>query len=95
MRLSVSANARRIVTALVLMQILVLSGCSGAAQGGQQNTRTFTSTSSGGLVARSGVVDLGRVPFDVQAEGRFELVNTGAQPVKVLGPPQVKMLEGC
>ncbi len=49
----------------------------------------------GGLVARISSVDLGRVPFDVPAEGRFELVNTGARAVKLTGAPQVKMLEGC
>jgi hypothetical protein len=50
---------------------------------------------SGGLVARISSVDLGRVPFDVPAEGRFELLNTGTRPVKLTGAPQVTMLEGC
>jgi hypothetical protein len=40
-------------------------------------------------------VNLGRVPFDVQAIGRFDLVNTSSRAVKLTAPPQVKMLEGC
>jgi hypothetical protein len=35
------------------------------------------------------------VPFDVIAEGQFELTNTDVRPVRLLGSPDVRMLEGC
>ena len=58
-------------------------------------TRITGASSSGVLVPNLATVDLGNVPFDVPAVGRFDLVNSGSQPVKLLGVPQVKMLEGC
>ena len=90
-----SATVRRLAIAFVLLEALLLSACSNAPAVGQPTTGTFKAAASGSLVAKSSTVDLGRVPFDVQAEGRFELVNTGAQPVRLLDPPQVTMLEGC
>jgi hypothetical protein len=71
---------------------MVLSACSTAAA---PSSVTTPEASSGVLVARSSTIDLGRVPFDVQAEGRFDLVNSGSQPVRLVSAPQVKMLEGC
>ena len=73
---------------------LMISACSPATPAPAPRVTT-DATSSGVLVANSSTVDLGHVPFDVQAEGRFELVNSGSQPVKLLAAPQVKMLEGC
>jgi hypothetical protein len=49
----------------------------------------------GRLEARPVMIDLGRVPFDRLVEARYELVNTGGQPVRLLGAPAVKTLEGC
>ena len=46
-------------------------------------------------IAAQPVVDLGRVPFDSQVEAHFVLENTGGQPVRVVGAPTVKTLEGC
>lgn len=50
---------------------------------------------AGRLEARPALVDLGRVPFDRVAEARFELVNSGGQPVRLLEKPAVRVLEGC
>ena len=49
----------------------------------------------GRLVASQTTVDLGRVPFDKQVEARFELANTGGETIRLVGAPQVRMLEGC
>ena len=49
----------------------------------------------GRLVASQTTVDLGRVPFDKQVEARFDLANTGSETVRLVGAPQVRMLEGC
>lgn len=49
----------------------------------------------GRLEARPAMIDLGRVPFDRLVEARYELVNTGGQPVRLLGAPAVKTLDGC
>jgi hypothetical protein len=80
--------------ASALLLALVLSACSTGASV-PATPATSGGASAGVLVAKSATVDLGRVPFDLQAEGRFDLVNSGPQPVKLVGAPQVKMLEGC
>jgi hypothetical protein len=49
----------------------------------------------GRLVASQSTIDLGQVPFDRPAEARFELANTGADTVRLVGAPRVRMLEGC
>jgi hypothetical protein len=94
MRDATRPGFRVVAVSSAILLALVLSACSNAA------TLPATPASSGGtsagvLVANSATVDLGKVPFDVQAEGRFDLVNSGSQPVKLVGAPQVKMLEGC
>jgi hypothetical protein len=84
----------RLVFVAVVLCDLVLGACSGIASV-TPPTATSAPTLSGTLAATSAIVDLGNVPFDVQAEGRFDLVNSGTQPVRLVGAPQVKMLEGC
>jgi hypothetical protein len=74
--------------------ILVLGACSKPAAIPPAGA-TAGPKSHGALVARSATIDLGTVPFDVVAEGQFDLVNSGNEPVKLVGVPQVKMLEGC
>jgi hypothetical protein len=88
------SRIKRLVFVAVVFSSLFLSACLSAAPV-TPPTATTAPTSSGALTANSTTVDLGNVPFDVQAEGRFELVNSGTQPVRLLGAPQVKMLEGC
>ncbi|MBI2939929.1 MAG: hypothetical protein HYY04_05770 [Chloroflexi bacterium] len=48
-----------------------------------------------GLVALNPTVDLGRVPFDRQAVGRFELVNRSDRPVRIVEAPTVRTVDGC
>jgi len=50
---------------------------------------------AGRLVAAQSTVNLGQVPFNQVAEARYELVNSGAAPVRLAGPPAVETLEGC
>ena len=88
------SRIKRLVFVTGVLSGLVLSACSSAAPV-TPPAATSAPTSSGALTAKSSSVDLGNVPFDVQAEGRFELVNSGTQAVRLLGAPQVKMLEGC
>jgi hypothetical protein len=83
---------RRAVLAAGTLGMLVLAACSSPAPTAPPDVGVGA---PGGLVARISSVDLGRVPFDVPAEGRFELVNTSARAVKLTSAPQVKMLEGC
>jgi len=85
---------KRLAFVAVVLSGVVLSACSSTTPV-TPAAATSAPTSSGALAARSTTVDLGSVPFDVQAEGQFDLVNSGAEPVRLLGAPQVKMLEGC
>ncbi len=94
MSVGFARRLRLIAVGSAMLLAAVLTACSNAA------TVPATPPVSGGasagvLVAEAATVDLGKVPFDVQAEGRFDLVNSGSQPVKLVGAPQVKMLEGC
>jgi hypothetical protein len=54
-----------------------------------------TTGEAGQLTAAQPVVDLGSVPFDRQVQAQFVLENTGGQPVRLVGPPTVKTLDGC
>jgi hypothetical protein len=56
---------------------------------------TVDPSAAGRLEATETMVDLGRVPFDKPVEARFELANSGGSPVRLIGKPQVKLLEGC
>lgn len=50
---------------------------------------------TGRLEARQTTIDLGRVPLNKQEIAEFELVNSGATPVRLLGQPEVATLAGC
>ena len=75
--------------AILAIAVVAAWGLSSTATGGRSTVE------AGQLIAAQPVVDLGRVPFDRQAEARFVLENTGGQPVRVVGAPTVKTLEGC
>jgi hypothetical protein len=77
------------------LAVLVLSACSSTAPVSTPTPASVTATSAGVLVPKASTVDLGNVPFDAPAQGQFELMNTGTQPVKLLRAPEVTMLEGC
>ncbi len=49
----------------------------------------------GRLEATQATIDLGRVPLGQQANATFELVNRGATPVRLMGLPEVRTVEGC
>lgn len=89
-----TTSFKRSVTAVGVLCVLVLAACSSPAPTAPATT-TIGRQAGGGLIPKATSVDLGRVPFDVQAEGRFELVNTSARMLKLTTAPQVKMLEGC
>jgi hypothetical protein len=87
-----SSTFKHIAGTAAFIGLMSAAACSGPAPTAQPASGSGT---SGGLVARAFSIDLGRVPFDVQAEARFELTNTSTRPVQLNGAPQVKMLEGC
>ena len=89
----VKQRARWITLVSSALIALTLGACSTVPTAAP--TSITRGSSSGVLVPKAVTVDLGKVPFDVQADGRFDLVNSGSQPVKLLSVPQVKMLEGC
>jgi hypothetical protein len=78
------------------MILLTAVGVVGVLSSGRAGRPIATQPGSPGrLVASQPTVDLGRVPFDVLAEARFELTNTGGDTVRLVGAPRVRMLEGC
>jgi hypothetical protein len=89
----VKERARWITLVSSAVIALALGACSNVPTA--HPTSITGKSSLGVLVPKSATVDLGNVPFDVQADGRFDLVNSGSQPVKLVSVPQVKMLEGC
>lgn len=92
--LSTSIWALSIVV-LALMGLLALWTARGKPDDAPSEPVAFDVSAPGRLVARETTVDLGRVPFDVKTEARFELANTGGEVVQLVGPPRVRMLEGC
>jgi hypothetical protein len=93
MHMTSRLTRRRLIATASAFGLALAAACSTPA--GAPPASGLDGDTTGGLVARTATVDLGRVPFDVQAEGRFELVNTGSRLVKLTAAPQVKMLEGC
>ncbi len=85
-----SSAARHVVVTAALLATLVFAGCAAPTPAAAP-----AAGASGGLLARSSTVDLGRVPFDKMVEARYELTNTSARAIKLTAPPGVKMLEGC
>jgi hypothetical protein len=47
------------------------------------------------LVVDRTSVDEGYMQFDVPVRTTFRLSNAGGQPLKILGEPQVELIEGC
>lgn len=93
MRMTSTLTRRRLIATGWAFGLALTAACSSPA--GTPPSPRPNGDTAGGLVARTAMVDLGRVPFNVQAEGRFELVNAGSRPIKLTAAPQVKMLEGC
>jgi hypothetical protein len=78
------------------MILLTAGGVVGVLYFGRANRPVATEPGAPGrLVAAQPTIDLGRVPFDVLADARFELTNTGGDTVRLVGAPRVRMLEGC
>jgi hypothetical protein len=78
---------------LAIVTAALLSACSGASP--VQIIRTPTAVPPGVLIPESPVINLGNVGLNVQNEAEFDLVNSGGQPVTILGLPRVTILEGC
>jgi hypothetical protein len=80
----------------VLFVLLTAVGAGAVLVYGHRSRPVATEPGAPGrLVASQTTVDLGRVPFDKPAEARFDLANTGGATVRLIGPPRVRMLEGC
>lgn len=99
MRWNAQCNVRALTSKYILASIagmfaLMVSACSGPAPAGPV-VPPAEGRPGAGLVPRQTSIDLGRVPFDIIAEGQFELTNTDIRPVRLLGSPDVRMLEGC
>ncbi|MBI4595686.1 MAG: hypothetical protein HY730_04815 [Candidatus Tectomicrobia bacterium] len=47
------------------------------------------------LLVDQDIVDFGDVPFGKMLEYTFNLKNSGAQPLNIMGTPEVKTLVGC
>jgi hypothetical protein len=87
--------AKGLVVFITAFLVLTLSACSGTAPVAPRSSNSSAASSAGALAPTSATVNPGKVPFNVQAEGQFDLLNSSTQPVKVLGAPRVTMLEGC
>jgi hypothetical protein len=94
MKVGFGRACRAVAIGFAVLLAVLVSACSNTANAPAAPSQSGA-TSAGVLVAKSSTVDLGKVPFDTQAEGRFDLVNSGSQPVKLVNAPQVQMLEGC
>jgi len=79
-----------VVTAAV---VLVVGGLSMLLMSGDSNT-----TSGGGrpeLVVDQTVIDEGYVKLNTPVRTSFSIRNEGDGPLRVLGEPQVQLVEGC
>ncbi len=54
-----------------------------------------TGSSTAKLVVDRTTIDDGYVKFGVPVQATFKLSNSGSQPLQVLEPPKVELIEGC
>jgi hypothetical protein len=47
------------------------------------------------LVVEQATIDEGYVKYDVPVRTTFRLSNAGDQPLEIVGPPQVQLVQGC
>ncbi len=40
-------------------------------------------------------IDFGRVPVNQRVQADFTITNTGGQPLRIVGQPQVDVVKGC
>ena len=58
-------------------------------------TAPQSGTSTAKLVVDRTTIDDGYVKFGVPVQATFKLSNSGSQPLQVLEPPKVELIEGC
>ena len=81
----VVAAALVLVVGGVLVSLVSRSGSAVTGEG----------TGAPQLVVDRTSVDEGTMQFDVPVRTTFRLSNAGGQPLKILGEPQVELIEGC
>jgi hypothetical protein len=84
--------------ALVIAGALVLLIGGGLAVWNSSRARPAAEPQVSGapkLAVNHTTVDEGYVQFNVPVRTSFRLSNVGDQPLKILGQPQVELIEGC
>jgi hypothetical protein len=89
-----AAGGDRLTIRTGAILVALLFGCA-CATPVPTIVRTPTPLPPGVLVPEAPAINLGNVPVNVQQEAEFDLVNSGGQPVTILGLPHVTILEGC
>jgi hypothetical protein len=75
--------------------VLVVGGVVASVVSRPGSTGTGEGTGVPQLVVDRTSVDEGYVHFNVPVRTAFRLSNTGGQSLKILGEPQVELIEGC
>ena len=81
--------------AMVAAVAAVIGGGALVAQNGRQATVIPVVTGAPRVAVAQEVVDYGEVKVNTPIETVFRVQNIGDQPLKILGEPQVELVEGC
>jgi len=83
------------VAAVAAVAVAVIGGGALVAQNGRQATVIPVVTGAPRVAVAQEVVDYGEVKVNTPIETVFRVQNIGDQPLKILGEPQVELVEGC
>jgi len=81
--------------AMAAAAVAVIGGGALVAQNGRQATVIPVVTGAPRVAVAQEVVDYGEVKVNTPIETVFRVQNIGDQPLKILGEPQVELVEGC
>ncbi len=81
--------------AMAAAAVAVIGGGALVAQNGRQATVIPVVTGAPRVAVDQELVDYGDVKVDTPIETVFRVRNIGDQPLKILGEPQVELVEGC
>lgn len=81
--------------AMAVVAVAVIGGGALVAQNSREAEVIPVVTGAPRVAVAQEVVDYGEVKVDTPIETVFRVQNIGDQPLKILGEPEVELVEGC
>jgi hypothetical protein len=88
-------KANRLPLILVAIGAILVAGVIWATAGGEKTEFAPETSGAPRMVVAQDRVDYGDIKVNTPIETVFTIQNTGDQTLKILGQPQVELVEGC